>query len=110
MIDIILCGLFIGLAASALYCLATGVRSEDCPWQPLLLLTPAGILAAYFLPRHLVEPVTNLAMAIVVVYSGYGILSHQPKDEHEKNNRWLGWMLIVIAVLIGLSGLCDVFC
>jgi len=110
MLDIVICGLFLGLTALALYCLLSGVKNEDCPWQPLLLFVPAGILAAYYLPRDLVHPVTNVAMSIFVAYSGYCILSRQPRDEHEKNNRWLGWMLIVMAVIIGLSGLCDVFC
>ena len=110
MFDIILDGLLIGAIVGLLYCWLRGIDDDDCGWVLLGGFIAFGLIVALLLPQALFAKLHNFLLAIFLAILGYRILSRRPKDEYQKNDRWLGWMLIVMAVLIGLSGLCDVFC
>ena len=100
MLDIILCGAYIGFVAALIYCQVLGINDSDCSWKPLLAFTVAGVLIASLLPKSLVAPVRDLSLATFTAIIGYKILSHESQDEYQKNDRFLGWVLIALAVLL----------
>ncbi len=83
-----------------MYCLALGIADGDCPWKLLLVFIVAGVLVAGFLPEFLLKPVTNLSIAVYTGIAGYKIVGREPKDEYQKNDRFLGWALLVFAAML----------
>jgi len=89
-----------GFVAALIYCQVSGINDSDCSWKPLLAFTVAGVIIASLLPKPLVAPVRDLSLATFTAMVGYKILSREPRDEYQKNNRFFGWVLIALAVLL----------
>lgn len=103
MFDIILDGLLIGTMAGLLYCWLRGIDDDDCGWVLLGGFIAAGLLIALLLPQALFTELHDFLLAIFLAFLGYRILSHKPRNEYQKNNRFFGWMLIVLAALLAIT-------
>jgi len=105
MFDIILDGLLIGTMAGLLYCWLRGIDEDDCGWVLLGGFIAFGLIVALLLPQAIFTKLHDFLLAIFVAFLGYRILSHKPRNEYQKNNRFFGWMLIILAALMAITAI-----
>jgi len=64
-----------------------------------------GLIVALLLPQASFAKLHDYILAIFMALFGYRILSHEPRDEYEKNNRFFGWLLIILAAFMAITAI-----
>ena len=103
MLEAIITGLVLGTLLVAILEQARGGHLAAGDWAYAAIILLAALAVVWALPPGFYRPLRELALAGFVFALGYGLIKRACGDPHERNNRYLGWVLVVFSAFLAVA-------